>query len=202
MDDFSGNMNVTMNVKGDPSMLNANFGAPNMQMNVGMPNAHVSVHPGVHSTASINVGVPTVGFHSNVGMGGGMSMGVSGVNANINVPQPNVVISTPVYPVEPVVIVTKDPEFNADVICGQQIPYLDSTTALIILILNIIIPGLGTMLVGCLGRNANCVAWFLIGLAQDFLTAVCVGWIWSILTGLAIYKKSNEQPRNTVLLQP
>ena len=40
-------------------------------------------------------------------------------------------------------------------ICGLQIPHIQQTTALIFLIINIFIPGLGTILSGCANRNLS-----------------------------------------------
>jgi len=57
------------------------------------------------------------------------------------------------------------------------------------------------MIVGCIGGvQVNCCAWILIGWAQTFLTFCLIGWIWSILVGLQIYRKANSPKVNVTLL--
>ena len=78
-------------------------------------------------------------------------------------------------------------------ICGLQIPFLEQTTALIFLIMNLIIlPGLGTMLVGCFSQNTNCFKWVLLGIAQLLTGMCCVGWIWSIYTSIQLLQFSQS----------
>lgn len=84
-------------------------------------------------------------------------------------------------------------------VCGNEIPILDPGTALVILILNIFFPGIGTMIAGCVGRNANVGAWFCIGFLQLILLFCLIGWIWSIITGIQVLTRSNE-PRTVTLL--
>ncbi len=98
--------------------------------------------------------------------------------------QPNVIVASP-----NVVALNTQPA-----ICGNPIPVLEPTMGLIILILNILWPGLGTMIVGCVGRNVNCCSWFWIGMAQGVLAGCIIGWVWSILSGLQIYGVAS-QPR-------
>ena len=66
---------------------------------------------------------------------------------------------------------------------------VESSMGIVILILNIIIPGLGTMLTACMAGDFNCTV-LLIGILQNFLAYFIIGWIWSILHGIWVYNKS------------
>lgn len=61
-----------------------------------------------------------------------------------------------------------------------QSPVLDKNSALLCLIINILLPGIGTIAGGVMGEMK------LIGrgIAQLLLTIIIVGWIWAIVTGI------------------
>jgi hypothetical protein len=61
-------------------------------------------------------------------------------------------------------------------------PELGKCLALIILIINIVLPGVGTIIMGCC--SSNCGEWFCTGILQILLTVLLIGWIWSICTGI------------------
>ncbi len=63
---------------------------------------------------------------------------------------------------------------------------------IIVLILNIIFPGWGTILSAFIDErsNKNMVETLLIGLVQFFFSWTIVGWIFSIVWGYLIYKRS------------
>ena len=72
---------------------------------------------------------------------------------------------------------------------------IDPTAALVLMIVNIFAPGLGTIIYGCLakrtGRNV------VLGLLQGFLSLFFIGWIWAIIHGYKAYKVSlNAQLTN------
>jgi hypothetical protein len=107
-------------------------------------------------------------------------------------PQPNITIVTeqntgttkaepPVQPPTPTVIVINPSG-------GDGYPRLDKTMALVVLILNIFLPGVGTIIMGCVGNNAG--GWICIGICQALLAFLIIGWIWSIITGLMCLKYS------------
>jgi hypothetical protein len=56
--------------------------------------------------------------------------------------------------------------------------------AVLMLVLNIILPGTGTMLNGCFGRV--CLDLLVIGFLQLLTAVLLVGWIWSIWYGIRI----------------
>ena len=70
---------------------------------------------------------------------------------------------------------------------------LEGSMPLVVFIVNIIWPGLGTWIIGFLNMDKgndfliNCL---IIGWLQAFLCCIIVGWIWSIYLGHQVYKKS------------
>lgn len=61
-----------------------------------------------------------------------------------------------------------------------QTPVLETAVAAAVLIVNIILPGAGTLVAGIVGSQP------LIGRAigQFFLAIIVVGWVWGIVTGV------------------
>lgn len=61
-----------------------------------------------------------------------------------------------------------------------KMPVLDQTTALIVLVINLFFPGIGTIVAGVQGNMP------LIGrgIAQLLLTIVIVGWIWALVNSI------------------
>lgn len=64
----------------------------------------------------------------------------------------------------------------------EQVPVLDMGPAIGCLVLNVIVPGLGTLVAGIVGVRP------MIGraIAQFFLAIIIVGWVWSIVTGVQL----------------
>ncbi len=60
---------------------------------------------------------------------------------------------------------------------------------LILFIMNIFLPGWGTMISSCISSSFSSTA-FLVGLVQLLTCWLIVGWIWSIYWGYLIFKKS------------
>ena len=58
---------------------------------------------------------------------------------------------------------------------------------LILFILNIIWPGLGTILAGVIGESGCHPMTILVGVLQMFTSWLIIGWIWSIWWGYLIY---------------
>jgi len=61
---------------------------------------------------------------------------------------------------------------------------------LILFILNIILPGWGTMVSACISTSGFSSMTLIVGLLQLFTCWLIVGWIWSIWWGYLIFKKS------------
>lgn len=68
----------------------------------------------------------------------------------------------------------------------MQVPTLEKDWGTGMLVVNILLPGVGTLVAGIKSeRNTTMV----IGVLQFLLAFVIVGWIWSIYWGWLIYKK-------------
>jgi hypothetical protein len=88
-----------------------------------------------------------------------------------------------VYESQPkVIVIEKAP--SRHISHGHVYPSVSKGLAVLILILNIFLPGVGTIVLGC---HSNEPAYFiLIGLAQMLLAWVIFGWIWSIMTAIQV----------------
>mmetsp|Transcript_7866 Transcript_7866/g.7349 ORF Transcript_7866/g.7349 Transcript_7866/m.7349 type:complete len:92 (+) Transcript_7866:32-307(+) len=73
----------------------------------------------------------------------------------------------------------------------EAIAKMDPTPALICLILNILWPGLGTMINACYGDHVG--AGICYGLLQMLTCILLVGWIWAIVYGCKILDKSKQE---------
>lgn len=75
-----------------------------------------------------------------------------------------------------------------------QMPVLDSAMAAVVLVVNILIPGVGTIIAGVLSGQK------LIGrgIAQFFLAIVIVGWVWGIVNGVQALQNATWAQRNGV----
>ena len=63
---------------------------------------------------------------------------------------------------------------------------------IIIWVMNLFRPGMGTFVSSCLG-DSHCISSQVIVAILQMLTAVCVvGWVWSIWWGALIYKKHSK----------
>ena len=76
--------------------------------------------------------------------------------------------------------------------CSACNPYVPVDIAPVVLVLNIFMPGVGTILAAYYDPNGcNCKA-ITCGIFQMLTVCILVGWIWSIVQGNAIYQKSKE----------
>jgi len=76
----------------------------------------------------------------------------------------------------------------------KKVPKCSPPLHIICFLLNIFFPGIGTLLAACYdrrlsGSTGECL---LIGLVQLLLAPVLIGWIFSIVWGYLIYRKSNS----------
>ena len=74
----------------------------------------------------------------------------------------------------------------------RSICKVDRNMGVIILLLNIFFSGAGTIVAGILtGGTFQVINNIIVGFLQLLLFPYCLlGWIWSIYTGILIYKKS------------
>ena len=75
--------------------------------------------------------------------------------------------------------------------CDKSVVKVDKTMALILLIVNILFSGIGTMISACIGPEFNSMA-LIFGILQLICTFLIFGWCWSIYHGVLIYKKAEE----------
>ena len=81
---------------------------------------------------------------------------------------------------------------ETDECCADANPLVPQDIALVALILNIISPGVGSIVAAYFdpkGCNCKCATF---GILQMLLAIVIAGIVWSIVQGLAIYNKSNS----------
>ncbi|KAL5014041.1 hypothetical protein ScPMuIL_008311 [Solemya velum] len=93
------------------------------------------------------------------------------------------------------------------------VPAMPMGVAILCCVLNILLPGIGTMVAGlspfCCARNedmgcgercGSCYIGFLIGFLQLILVPLLfIGWIWSIIWGISFIGMSGEYYRDTTM---
>ena len=72
-----------------------------------------------------------------------------------------------------------------------KLPVIGSPWQYLIFLINLLLPGIGTMIASCFGTPCSKTQ-FVIGIAQLFTSYILVGWIWSIYWGCLIVSKSWE----------
>jgi hypothetical protein len=73
----------------------------------------------------------------------------------------------------------------------DKIPVVSRTMAMIILIMNIFLPGWGTVVLGFLSPH-HTTYFILIGLLQFILVGLIIGWVWAIITGVKTWNKASR----------
>ena len=76
--------------------------------------------------------------------------------------------------------------------CASCCPYVPSNVIEMVFYINWVCPGVGTVIASYFdpsGMNRKC---FVCGILQLILTPFVVGWVWSVLMGYAIRRKSLE----------
>lgn len=81
----------------------------------------------------------------------------------------------------------------------SDIPILPRGLAILLFILNIIVPPIGTFLLCCLGSELKPLQ-LGIGLLQLLLMPLVIGYIWSIWWGIVILDKSSEM-REVIIVE-
>lgn len=65
---------------------------------------------------------------------------------------------------------------------------VDSPWGIILMIVNIFFPGIGTIINSFMGSKVR-VTTLIVGILQLLLASFIIGWIWSIWWGVLIYQK-------------
>lgn len=74
----------------------------------------------------------------------------------------------------------------------NHIPFLSTPVAITILIINCLLPGVGTLCFIFLSNYSHWKEHLLIGISQLLTTVFIVGWVWSICWGVfAVLKSKN-----------
>ena len=82
----------------------------------------------------------------------------------------------------------------------STIPSVSGCCAIFILILNIFLPGVGTLVLACIGPSIWCGNQILAGIFQILLAPLIIGWIWSIYWGILVLGKSGELREANVII--
>ncbi|KAL9644629.1 hypothetical protein ABK040_015368 [Willaertia magna] len=72
----------------------------------------------------------------------------------------------------------------------RKIPKVEEPWPLLLFIINIFFPGIGTIIAAVMCKKEEKKNFNLIcGLLQFFLGCLCIGWIWSIVWGYLIFRR-------------
>ena len=75
--------------------------------------------------------------------------------------------------------------------CKDAVVKLDKWVAIVLFIVNIVFPSIGTMISACCGKKFHKEA-LIVGLCQFLTCFVFVGWVWSIVHGVWLVKEANK----------
>jgi len=92
-----------------------------------------------------------------------------------------------VYVPHQVIILQKKSSFDKDFY-----PSVSIGVAIVILLINVFFPGLGTMFIGCISGKYTGY-WICIGLCQMLLAFIIIGWIWAIFTAVMLLTKAETK---------
>ena len=67
---------------------------------------------------------------------------------------------------------------------------VDKTMAMVLLVINIFFPGIGTMINACMGSGGMVTDQIIVGLLQFFTAWLLIGWIWAIWWGIIMVQKA------------
>lgn len=73
-----------------------------------------------------------------------------------------------------------------------QSPVVEQNIAIVTLIVNLFVPGIGTIIAGVVGNKPMIGR----GIAQLLLSIIIVGWIWAIVTGVQVLQNSSWADKN------
>ena len=70
-----------------------------------------------------------------------------------------------------------------------SIPSVSACSAAFVFILNVFFPGVGTLVLACLGPSISCGSQFCVGMLQILLFPFLIGWIWAIYWSFIVCAK-------------
>lgn len=74
----------------------------------------------------------------------------------------------------------------------RMIPKVKKPWNLYCFIINIFLPGIGTLIAAAKAKNEKCLKFnVIVGILQFMLAMILIGWIWSIIWGFIIWKRGN-----------
>ena len=76
--------------------------------------------------------------------------------------------------------------------CQDTMPICTDEAALVVLILNVMFPGLGSMVSAYCAVDGFCYPALHVGIWQMLTSWLVVGYVWSIFQGVGVYKRSTE----------
>ena len=77
----------------------------------------------------------------------------------------------------------------------DNVPSEEKTTAILFMIINILVPGLGTFIIGIKQNPVNNDL-LKTGALQFFMAFIIIGWIWSIWWGIALVQNCQDPSQN------
>ena len=72
----------------------------------------------------------------------------------------------------------------------SEVPFVSLPVAIVCMLLNILLPGLGTCITACLSKETTSKTQLFIGLLQFLTSVVLIGWVWAIMWGVLIVRRS------------
>lgn len=74
----------------------------------------------------------------------------------------------------------------------SEVQAVASPWPIVLLLLNIFFPGLGTILNSCMGLKFNATT-CIVGILQMLTAYILIGWVWAIWWGVIIMEKSSRK---------
>jgi len=71
----------------------------------------------------------------------------------------------------------------------ENIPQVSIGIAVLLLIVNIFLPGIGTLIISCINGKVY-IEQIAVGILQFITAGIIIGWIWSIWWGILFVQKS------------
>ena len=80
---------------------------------------------------------------------------------------------------------------NAEKVCKDSIVKVDHPMHIVLFVVNIFIPGLGTVISAFMDKDLNMTA-LIFGIIQFVFSWTIICWLWSIVHGFFIFTKSSK----------